>query len=524
MRKNKSRHSRPAFITYIVIFVLLGIASIAYVASRYKYLHFGDAKIDEIIFYFLNGFDGQSTSLLETVQDNLLFCGIVFFLLLLPVVDFYRNRISITLDLSFLGRKKATTINPSRIPLKAKLIYALSMFAISVALLLNSFSVFDYVVSLARTSQLFEQHYVDPRKPALTFPENKRNLIYIYLESMENTVASIEHGGRADRSIIPELESLALDPQNISFSHQEDRLGGALPAYGTTWTVGAISAQSAGVPLKPNMLGEDHNGFGRFKNFLPGAYTLGEILEKEGYNQTFMIGSEATFGGRDKLLSQHGDYHIMDYTYAIENEMIPSDYKVWWGYEDKKLFEHAKTELGRLSQLDDPFNFQMLTVDTHFTDGWLDPTCPTPYEKQYDNVHACSSQQVGEFVEWIQSQPFADNTTIIITGDHLGMQTSYYNELITEPDYRRTMYNVFINPAITPINSTSRLFSSFDMYPSTLAAMGVVIDGNQMGLGVNLFSEKSTLIEQYGSLETFNEELAKRSEYYERTILVPSDK
>ncbi|OYW85267.1 hypothetical protein B7Z17_02595 [Candidatus Saccharibacteria bacterium 32-49-10] len=214
----------------------------------------------------------------------------------------------------------------------------------------------------------------------------------------------------------------------------------------------------------------------------------------------------------------------MDYTYAIENEMIPSDYKVWWGYEDKKLFEHAKTELGRLSQLDDPFNFQMLTVDTHFTDGWLDPTCPTPYEKQYDNVHACSSQQVGEFVEWIQSQPFADNTTVIITGDHLGMQTSYYNELITEPNYRRTMYNVFINPAITPISSTGRLFSSFDMYPSTLAAMGVVIDGNQMGLGVNLFSEKTTLIEQYGSLEAFNEELAKRSEYYERTILLPGDK
>ncbi len=521
MRKNKNQHPRRTFIAYITIFVLLLLTAIFYVTSRYKRLHFGDAKIDEIIYYFLNGFDGQSSSLLETVQDNILFCSIVFFLLLLPVIDFYRNRIHINLDLSFLGRKKATTFNPSRIPLKAKLIYAITMFAISLTLLLSSFSVLDYAISLTRTTQVFEQHYVDPKTAELTFPESKRNLIYIYLESMENTVASVESGGYATAPLIPELEALALDPQNISFSHQQDGLGGALPAYGTTWTVGAITAQSAGVPLKSNLIRGDGNDFGRFKEFLPGAYSLGQILEREGYNQTFMIGSSASFGGRDKLFSQHGNYHIMDYDYAIEHAMIPADYKVWWGYEDKKLFEHAKAELTRLDQLADPFNFQMLTVDTHFSDGWLDPTCPTPHAKQYDNVHACSSAQVEEFVQWISQQPFADNTTIIITGDHLGMQTSYYNEMITEPDYIRTLYNVFINSPTDPIKRTERLYSSFDMYPSTLAALGVVIDGERLGLGVNLFSQEPTLVEQYGSVEALNEELIKRSDYYEKQLLLP---
>ena len=520
MLRNKKKTSRKTFFTYITILVLLLLSSIAYVTSRYKHLHFGDAKIDEIIFYFLNGFDGQSDSLLETAQDNLLFCSIVLFLLLLPVIDFYRNRIIINLDLSFLGRKKATVLNPSKISTKAKLIYAISVFIISVWMLLSSFSVFDYVASLARTGQLFEQHYVEPEKVNLTFPEKKRNLIYIYLESMENTVGSTKNGGQSDSSLIPELEALALDPNNLSFTHQESGLGGALPAYGTTWTVGAITAQSAGVPLKPNMLGEEHNGFGRFNEFLPGAYTLGQVLEREGYNQTFMIGSSASFGGRDKLFTQHGNYHIMDYDYAIEHGMIPPDYKVWWGYEDKKLFEHAQTELTRLSQLNSPFNFQLLTVDTHFTDGWLDPTCPTPHEKQYDNVHACSSSQVAKFVDWVSRQAFADNTTVIITGDHMGMQTSYYNELIQTPDYSRTLYNVFINSPIKPVNRTKRLYSSLDMYPTTLAAMGVVIDGERLGLGVNLFSDQSTLVEQYGSIDALNAELTKRSEYYERQILL----
>ena len=522
MPKDNQRQSRRTLFGYIAIFILLILAAIFYVISRYKQLHFGDAKIDEIIFYFLNGMDGQSSNIMETVQDNLLFFGIVFFLLLLPVIDFYRNRININLDLSFLGHKKTKNINPSQIPIKAKLAYALTAFLVSLILLLNSFSVLDYAVSLMRTSNFFEKHYVDPKSTELTFPETKRNLIYIYLESMENTVASRESGGQSEVSLIPELEQLALDPNNISFSHQEDRLGGALPAYGTTWTVGAITAQSAGVPLKPNLLGEDGNGLGRFKQFLPGAFTLGEILQREGYNQTFMIGSSASFGGRDKLFSQHGDYRILDYDYAIEHGLIPTDYKVWWGYEDKKLFENAKTELSRLGSQEQPFNFQLLTVDTHFTDGYLDPTCPTPRAKQYDNVHTCSSSQVANFISWIKDQPFADNTTIVITGDHLGMQTSYYDEIITQPDYRRTLYNVIINSPISPINQTERLYSSFDMYPTTLAAMGVVINGDQLGLGVNLFSPEPTLIEQYGSLEAFNTELMKRSEFYERKILVDS--
>ena len=31
-------------------------------------------------------------------------------------------------------------------------------------------------------------------------------------------------------------------------------------------------------------------------------------------------------------------------------------------------------------------------------------------------------------------------------------------------------------------------FSQFDMFPTTLAALGVKIEGNKLGLGVNLFS------------------------------------
>ena len=61
------------------------------------------------------------------------------------------------------------------------------------------------------------------------------------------------------------------------------------------------------------------------------------------------------------------------------------------------------------------------------------------------------------------------------------------------------------------------------MYPTTLAAMGVGIEGDRLGLGTNLFSDQPTLIEHLGSIQAFNEELSRRSNLYERTILVNSE-
>ena len=164
-------------------------------------------------------------------------------------------------------------------------------------------------------------------------------------------------------------------------------------------------------------------------SFFPGVTTLGDILSDAGYTQTLLIGSEAQFGGRKLYFQEHGNYEMEDYSYAIENGLIPSDYKVWWGYEDQKLFEFAKEKLLQLSQGDEPFNLTMLTVDTHFEDGYVCEQCPTEYDTQYSNVMACSSRQVGEFLKWIQQQDFYENTTIVISGDHPTMDSDYCAEI-----------------------------------------------------------------------------------------------
>ena len=378
----------------------------------------------------------------------------------------------------------------------------------------------EYLVSQKKESHFIEQNYVDPRTTKITFPEQKRNLIYIYLESMESTFASKGDGGGLDFNCILELTTLAEENTNFSDS---DKLGGGYPAYGGTWTMAGIFSQTSGIPIKNSEQTDDVNAtLAEQSSFSSQARNLEDILADEGYNQCFMIGSDATFGGRRAYFESHGkgQTEICDYNTAKENGQIPEDYYVWWGYEDQKLFANAQEKLTELSSKDEPFNFTMLTVDTHFEDGYVCEQCQNEFgDNQYANVMACSSRQVDAFVKWIQQQPFYENTTIVISGDHLTMDSDFCNDV--REDYERSVYNVFINlpeGLDTSFEKThSREFATLDMFPTTLAAMGVTIEGDRLALGVNLFSDEQTLTEQYGR-KGLDKELMKKSKFYDMLI------
>ena len=77
------------------------------------------------------------------------------------------------------------------------------------------------------------------------------------------------------------------------------------------------------------------------------------------------------------------------------------------------------------------------------------------------------------------------------------------------------MYNCFINTDTeTDSALTNRQCSPMDMFPTVLAAIGYEIEGDRLGIGTNLFSEKKTLTEMLG-YEMLNEELYKKSAYFE---------
>ena len=133
----------------------------------------------------------------------------------------------------------------------------------------------------------------------LQFPEEKRNLIYIFLESMEVTYSDKENGGAFDVNYIPELTALAQEYED--FSGSDSALNGGYDMPSTTWTAAALFAQSSGLPLSISIEG---NSMNTQDEFMPNVVMIGDILEDAGYNQMFLIGSNATFGGRRLMYSQ----------------------------------------------------------------------------------------------------------------------------------------------------------------------------------------------------------------------------
>ena len=377
-----------------------------------------------------------------------------------------------------------------------------------------------YIKALREKTTVYEDYYVDPAKVDITAAGEPKNLIYIYVESMETTYAYYDGGSGNKVNFIPNLTEIAAE--NISFSNHEDgSLGGFHTPLGTGWTMSALLATTSGIPFSFPLGENGHNKMSQRESFASGLTTLGDVLEEKGYRQEFLCGSDSAFAGRDTYFEQHGNYEIFDLFTAREEGYIPEDYKVFWGYEDKRLFEIAKDELLELSAGDQPFNLTMLTVDMHHTGGYLCEDCEDIYDyesnrdprRKLANVVRCADRQISEFLAWCEQQDFYEDTVIVITGDHPRMDTILVSGVAYDD---RTIYNCFINAAATPESELNgRTFTSFDIFPTTLAAMGFLIEGNRLGLGVNLFSAEPTLAEQLGykELET---EINKFSDYYIR--------
>lgn len=503
MVKKTKKLNKVDIISLIICFLGLFLFFLAlFIKTKFNDLSF------ELLLYTLKDTEGANYSIVF-IGAAFIFIRIILIVAGTYIIYKLYKSLKIKVKIKIGFKNKLFKYNLFKYNKLKTIIFSIILFIVLLYSSMTLINLDDYIKGQFNASTLFEDYYVDAKDTKLKFPEKKRNLIYIYAESMESSNISKENGGLVETSYIPNLEEMALN--NINFSNTE-KIGGAIQVNNTSWTMAALISHTSGVPLKVSI---DVNSYKNYSASLPGLYNLGDILEENGYNNYFMIGSDANFGGRKDYFESHGNYTIYDYYYAKDNGYIDEDYYVWWGYEDQRLFKHAKEKILEASKEDEPFNFTILTVDTHFTDGYMDDSCEEVFDKRYANAFYCSDSKIAKFVKWIKEQDFYEDTTVIITGDHLTMQSNFYGDI---DNNNRMIYNTFINSVIEPYKAKNRLFSTLDMFPTTLASIGVEIEGDRLGLGTNLFSKEKTLIEKFG-IDYINEELGKKSNYYNKFIL-----
>lgn len=379
------------------------------------------------------------------------------------------------------------------------------------------FGVLTWIKNQIQSSSIYEEYYVDSADVEIIAPKDKKNLILIVSESLEATYCKIEDGGSVSYDLMPNLTQLA--KENTHFS-QANNMRGAVQVSGTEWTIAGIVAYTSGIPLAIPISQENMD---RNESFLPGVTSLGEILEKNGYRNELIIGSDKEFSGKDLYFMQHGNYQIYDIDSAIADDYVQSA-NDFWGLDDAMLFQIAKDRILEASSQSQPFHFLMETVDLHSPFGYRCERCPSYYRNSiggglgiYLDAICCQDAQINEFINWCKEQEFYEDTVIVIIGDHTSM-ASIVRDKISSEDYERTTFHVIINGDIEPTYSENRLFTPMDMFPTILASMEFQIEGNRLGIGTNLYSGEKTVMEEMGKA-SFMEEISKNSRKYNKEIL-----
>jgi phosphoglycerol transferase len=443
-----------------------------------------------------------------TLQDAMIYLGLPrgeiesvylenFLLSLLPAIP-------ITILFGIFVHKLVRKGGVAGIPLDALAFAAFSVLAFVsvslVALIDKNHEVLDYLDNGDETSTYFDEMYRSVPLSRIVFPGKKRNLLLLVLESMENPVADPAVFGE---SLIPKLDALRAD--NVHFNRW-------YPTPGTTFTMAAFTAILNGMPLMARGELDPDNDTVSF-DFQPTTPSVLGILEENGYAIAFVRGADSGHNAMNILIEKGTKRGLLaDCGYFLEKDPEAEALVEICGLPDSYVFGKARELLTEKAE-EQPFAFVVLSLNTH-NPGITEQGLPAPFG-DYRDSYRQTDTLAAQFVEWALVQPWADDTTIVVMGDHPNSQRILGPVSFPSDRSKRTVFNFFLNlPLGHPRENPERALANWDMAPTILELAGATVPDGRFGLGTSFFSSGQTLLEKVG-LPYHNRQIVRRSVLYD---------
>lgn len=363
----------------------------------------------------------------------------------------------------------------------------------------------EAISNLNQTFQFGSYTYKDDLR-INSIPDTPKNLVLIYLESVES--------GYLNKDLFP-----GITPNLNRLSKESEFYPNFYQAPGTGWTIAGIHSSQCGLPLMYGLGG--NSSLTQITDSKMSC--LGDILKKAGYYQTYIGGADHSFAGKGTFLKQHGYDEVVGKHELFSND--PTLNLHWWGVRDIDTIEYAKKKYLSLSKSEKPFNLTLLTLDTHHPNGLPDPRCKDFIlnKKGIDLVDSveCTDHIIGEFVEFINSLPNADQTLIVILPDHLAMRTTTSEKLKEE---KRKLFAMFLNSKSPGIKDSELLH--FDIADMILNRLNIASNATfpLKNLSNQPFEERISHIKNnQRSITTVNISLSNQFQFCESTITFQAD-
>lgn len=496
--------SRP--VIKAILFFLVQGASLAFILSiPWALSTFPLSNTEAILFTFFAPAEGAFAFVFKTFVDKVLYGNIALFIIYFPsqiLICFamHKSKTDITFhlkpfSLTLPGNSSfPTTFSQLEKGLSTFLLACVfaNLALIPAILYSRAFEALLFMEPV--NSELYKSQFIKPERIGVHDPTNNKNLIVIFVESMENNF----------ENYTPEINYWKKQGMNF--------MPGGESVAGTSWTIAGMTAALCGVPVNlPLDITEYH---GKLPSFLPGTTCIMELLEKSGYNQIYLQGSSAEFTQKRDFWTYHGNVEIVDDSIIKHKLHLPNNYHVFWGVEDRRTFAVTKQKLDSLAVLEAPFASYVLTVNTHQPDGLLDSACHYEENSPYKNALRCSSKQLGDFLQWVKEQSWFANTIVLLAGDHVMQMLSPKVGLPNDEPLYTTVF--FLN-APDGDYKANRSFSNLDLAPSILEALGWELPEHGFALGRSLFANEPTMLELYGR-DSLDKMLRQRSFQYDSLL------
>ena len=298
-------------------------------------------------------------------------------------------------------------------------------------------------------------------------PEEFRNLILIYAESLEQTYFDDE----VFPGLMTQMKSIREGAVWFSDIRQYP---------GTGWTVAGMVASQCGIPLISRTHGNQI--LASFEDPFADVTCLAEFLEGQGYLNTYIGGASLDFAGKGAFLKSNGYDLVLG-----RNEFPPTAQANSWGLYDDRLLYEAEDIIKTIADADRPFLVTLLTLDTHHPYGHPSPSCRDRKEFSQDILAAvdCSDRLLSDFVRSIVNSPLGENTVVAVVSDHLAMRNTAWSQLNSKE--RRLLFMILGTPLKARKIETPG--SHFDIGPTLLEAMG--FHNKKLGLGRSLLSNSA---------------------------------
>lgn len=263
---------------------------------------------------------------------------------------------------------------------------------------------------LETVEKFTKAHYAAPNKKMFGIAKG-RNVIVIHLESFQQFLIDKKINGQ---EVTPFLNSLYHGSDTYAFSNFFHQVGQGK----TSDAENMLETSTYGLPQGSLFatLGSD--------NTFQAAPAI--LNQRAGYTSAVFHGNVASFWNRNNVYKNMGYQYFFDASYYDTS----GDKATGYGLKDKLLFQNSVKYLETLQQ---PFYAKFITVTNHFPfeldDEDKDPnftttdTGSTTVDNYFVTAHYLD-QSLREFFDYLNKSGLANNSLIMIYGDHYGISDS----------------------------------------------------------------------------------------------------